>query len=58
MIKIAVTEARKVFRKLLDEVEHKGETVILTRHGDPVVALVPWGKEKEDESLDKETSGL
>lgn len=36
-----VTEARSEFRTIVDEVQHKGETYVIHRHGKPAAALVP-----------------
>jgi prevent-host-death family protein len=38
---IPVTQARAEFAELLNRVVYGGERVVLTRHGKPLVALVP-----------------
>lgn len=38
---IAVTEARAQFAELISRVGYGGEQIVLTRHGKPLVALVP-----------------
>jgi prevent-host-death family protein len=38
---IPVTEARAEFAELINRVGYGGERVIITRHGKPLVALVP-----------------
>jgi prevent-host-death family protein len=41
MHEIPVTEARAEFSELINRVAYGGEPVIITRHGKPLVALVP-----------------
>lgn len=41
MTKLPASEARKRFAAILNEVEFKGERVVLDRHGKPVAAVVP-----------------
>jgi prevent-host-death family protein len=41
---IPVTEARAEFADLINRVGYGGERVIITRHGKPLVALVPAGE--------------
>ena len=38
---IPVTEARAKFSELINRVGYGGERIVLTRHGTPLVALVP-----------------
>jgi prevent-host-death family protein len=38
---IAVTQARAEFAELVNRVVYGGERVVLTRHGKPIVALIP-----------------
>lgn len=38
---VPVTEARAAFSELINRVGYGGERIILTRHGKPLVALVP-----------------
>lgn len=40
-IEIPVTEARAAFAELINRVGYGGERIVLTRHGKPLVALVP-----------------
>lgn len=48
--KIPVTEARSQFSELINRVGFGKERIVLTRHGKPLVALVPA------EMLDQDTS--
>ena len=41
MHEVPVTEARAEFSELINRVAYGGEPVIITRHGKPLVALVP-----------------
>jgi prevent-host-death family protein len=41
MHEVAVTEARAEFSELISRVAYGGEPVVITRHGKPLVALVP-----------------
>lgn len=51
-----VTEARSEFRTIVDEVQHKGETYVIHRHGKPAAALIPievyesWKQQMETQS--------
>lgn len=51
--KLGVTKARQEFSGLLDRVQHQGDTYIISRHGEPAVAVVPleiyqrWKEERE-----------
>jgi prevent-host-death family protein len=38
---IGTAEAKTHFSQVLDRVEHRGETITITRHGQPVADLVP-----------------
>ncbi|GAA4589402.1 type II toxin-antitoxin system Phd/YefM family antitoxin [Planotetraspora phitsanulokensis] len=38
---IPVTQARAVFAELVNRVAYGGERIVMTRHGKPIVALVP-----------------
>ena len=40
-VEIPVTEARAQFAELISRVGYGGEQILLTRHGKPLVALVP-----------------
>ena len=41
VVEIPVTEARAQFADLISRVGYGGEQIVLTRHGKPLVALVP-----------------
>lgn len=41
VVEIPVTEARAQFAELINRVGYGGEQIVLTRHGKPLVALVP-----------------
>ncbi len=41
VVEIPVTEARAQFAELINRVGYGGEQILLTRHGKPLVALVP-----------------
>lgn len=45
MKRMKATDASRGFSDLLDEVEHRGEEVVIERHGRPVARVVPVGKE-------------
>ena len=38
---IGVTKARDEFRKIVDEVQYRGDKYVINRHGKPAVAVVP-----------------
>ena len=38
---LGVTEARKQFAQMIDEVKYKGDNYIIVRHGEPAAAVVP-----------------
>ena len=38
---IGVTKARDEFRKIIDEVQYRGDKYVINRHGKPAVAVVP-----------------
>jgi prevent-host-death family protein len=50
---IGVTEARSEFSTIVDQVQHKGATYIIKRHGKAAVAVVPmevyeiWKKQRD-----------
>lgn len=52
--KLGVTEAREKFAEVVDQVQHQGEAVIISRHGKPAVAVVPieiyenWKKQRRE----------
>jgi prevent-host-death family protein len=41
MHQVPVTEARAEFSELINRVAYGGEPVVITRHGKPLVAVVP-----------------
>lgn len=47
-IEIPVTEARAKFSDLINRVGYGGERIVLTRHGKPLVALLPAADFVED----------
>lgn len=53
-IEISVTEARAEFAELINRVGYGGEQVVITRHGKPLVALVP-AREVVEESPEHES---
>jgi prevent-host-death family protein len=38
---LGVTKARDKFKAILDEVQYKGNKYLISRHGEPAVAIVP-----------------
>ena len=48
MHEVPVTEARAEFSELINRVAYGGEPVVITRHGKPLVALVPAAYLAED----------
>ena len=38
---VSVTKARDKLRNILDEVQYQGHTYVVSRHGEPAVAVVP-----------------
>ena len=53
MREIGVLEARTSFSTLIAEVERTGEPVTVTRHGRPVVRIVPAGPRHERDTPDQ-----
>lgn len=51
---VSAFEARRQFGSLLNGVDARGDKVVVTRHGEPVAALVPisilvhWRQQRED----------
>jgi prevent-host-death family protein len=51
--RLGITEARKQLAEIVDRVKHKGENVIIVRHGQEAAAVVPmdvyrrWRAERE-----------
>ncbi|MET8950229.1 type II toxin-antitoxin system Phd/YefM family antitoxin [Streptomyces sp. NPDC004393] len=52
---IPVTQARSELAELINRVVYGGEHVVLTRHGKPLVALVPAADLERLESATQET---
>ncbi len=46
---VSLREANKDFSKLIREIERKGETYVITRHGRPVARLVPESADKRSD---------
>jgi len=50
---MGVTEARSEFKTIVDQVQHRGDTYIINRHGKAAAAVVPidlyktWQKQRE-----------
>ena len=50
---LGVTEARKKFSKLVEQVQHGGDTYVISRYGRPAAAVVPvevyenWQRQRE-----------
>ncbi len=55
MRQIPVTEARAQLSDLVSQVAYGGEPVVLTRHGKPLVALVPAALLYDSEAAASET---
>ena len=51
---LGVTQARKLFSRLVDQVQHQGDVYIVSRHGKPAAAVVPmqvyesWKRQREE----------
>jgi prevent-host-death family protein len=51
--KLGVTEAREKFRDIVDQVQYRGDTYVISKHGKPAAAVVPmevyenWRKERQ-----------
>jgi prevent-host-death family protein len=54
MTHIDATEARQKFSATLDRVAHRGERIVLERHGRPQLALVPIADLEKLERLEDE----
>ncbi len=52
--RLGLTEARKGFSRMMDDVKYKGESYVIVRHGEPAAAVVPvevyfqWKKGREE----------
>jgi|KBSSwiStaDraftv2_1062776.scaffolds.fasta_scaffold291719_1 prevent-host-death family protein len=51
MKNIQATKAKAQFSEILDEVE-RGGTVIITRHGKPIVRMTPMAEDRQSEIRD------
>ena len=51
---LGVTEARKEFAAIVEQVQYQGDTYIISRHGKPAVAVVPvqvyelWKRQRDE----------
>jgi prevent-host-death family protein len=51
--KLGVTEAREKFRDIVDQVQYRGDTYVISKHGKPAAAVIPmevyenWKKERQ-----------
>lgn len=51
---LGITEARANFREIVEQVQYKGEKVIINRHGKPAAAVVPievyenWKRQRKE----------
>lgn len=51
---LGVTEAREKLSEMVDQVQHQGDTFIISRHGKPAAAVVPvkvyesWKRQREE----------
>jgi prevent-host-death family protein len=55
VVEVPVTEARAEFSELINRVGYGGERVVITRHGKPLVALVPASEAMGDLSESSST---
>jgi prevent-host-death family protein len=39
--KLGVTEAREKFKDIVDQVQYRGDTYVISKHGKPAAAVVP-----------------
>ena len=50
---LGITEARKQFASIIDEVKYRGDNYVILKRGEPAAAIVPmdvykrWQKERE-----------
>ena len=54
---IPVTQARAEFADLVNRVVYGGERVIVTRHGKPIVALVPAADLEKLDAVEEQEAG-
>jgi len=51
---LGVTEARKEFRNVIEQVQYRGDSYIISRYGKPAAAIVPiemyesWQRQREE----------
>ncbi len=51
--KLGVTEAREKFKDIVDQVQYRGDTYVISKHGKPAAAVVPvevyenWKQERQ-----------
>jgi prevent-host-death family protein len=51
---LGVTEARKKFSNIVEQVQHQGDTYLISRYGKPAAAVVPievyenWQRQREE----------
>jgi prevent-host-death family protein len=51
---LGVTEARKKFSDIVEQVQHQGDTYLISRYGKPAAAVVPvevyenWQRQREE----------
>ena len=51
---LGVTQVRQAFSKIVDEVQHRGDIYIISRHGKPAAAVVPmevyesWKRQRDE----------
>ena len=48
MIEVSISEFKAKCLAIMDEVQAKSQPVIITKHGKPVVKLVPVTEERDD----------
>ncbi|MDP9862709.1 MULTISPECIES: type II toxin-antitoxin system Phd/YefM family antitoxin [Streptosporangium] len=53
---IPVTQARADFAELVNRAAYGGERIVMTRHGKPLVALVPAADLERLESMERQAS--
>ncbi len=41
---VGITEARSRIGKLVDKVQYRGETMVLTKNGKPAAAIIPYNR--------------
>jgi prevent-host-death family protein len=50
-----VSEARRLFARVLESVVKDGESVVIVRHGEPIAAIVPMSQVADVERILKKT---